>query len=405
MQATTYGKFFSLSQSAWAKPLLGCLLAAASVPASAQIAFQAQLAFATIPNPSAVAVGDFNGDGKADLAVTAEGNNRVYIYTGNGTGTFSFSISYVVGSQPVAILATDLNHNGTIDLAVANRQSATVSILLGHGDGTFNAAVGYPVGQLPESIAMGSFNPDGYADLVTANSGDVCGPPFNPCGTVSLLRNVGDGTFSTGATLYPGVVPTNIATGVFTASGDSDVVVTSANSNEYFVYLGDGGGAFPVVKGPLTTASAFAIAVADFNGGGKSDLALSRANFGDVSLQLGNGDGTFQAEAIYSEGTASAHPYAVAIGDFDGDSSPDLALANYGDNSVAVLRDRTLGNGGFDTALTFSGGLNNPSSIAVGDFNRDGKPDLVVVNSSANNLTVLLNTSVPTDRIFASGFQ
>ncbi len=410
MQATTYRNLVSCSErtrsrAAWATPLLGCLLAAASLPASAQIAFQAQPAFATIPNPSAVAVGDFNGDGNPDLAVTAEGNNRVYIYNGNGAGTFSFSISYVVGAQPVAIVATDLNHNGSLDLAVANRQSATVSILLGHGDGTFNAAVAYPVGQLPESIAVGSFNPDGYADLVTANSGDVCGPPFNPCGTVSLLRNVGDGTFYAGATLYPGVVPTNVATGVFTATGDSDIVVTSTNSNEFFVYLGDGGGAFPVVKGPFTTASAFAIAVADFNGGGKSDLAMSRASFGDVSLQLGNGDGTFAPEVIYSEGAPGAHPYSVAIGDFDGDSRPDLALANYSDNSVAVLRDRSVGNGGFDTALTFTGGLNNPVSVAVGDFNRDGKPDLVVVNSSANNLTVFLNTSVPTDRIFAAGFQ
>jgi hypothetical protein len=410
MQATMHRNFVSRSEqtqsrTSWAAPLLGCLLAAASVSASAQIAFQAQLAFATVPNPSAIAVGDFNGDGNVDLAVTAEGNNRVYIYNGNSAGTFSFSISYVVGTQPVAIVATDLNHNGTLDLAVANRQSATVSILLGHGDGTFNAAVAYPVGQLPESIAVGSFNPDGYADLVTANSGDVCGPPFNPCGTVSLLRNFGDGTFYTGATLYPGVVPTNVATGVFTATGDSDIVVTSTNSNEFFLYLGDGGGAFPVVKGPLTTASAFAIAVADFNGGGKSDLALSRASSGDVSLRLGNGDGTFQPEVIYSESAIGAHPYAVAIGDFDGDSHPDLALANYSDNSVSVLRDRTVGNGGFDTALTFTGGLNNPGSIAVGDFNRDGKPDLVVVNSSGNNLTVFLNTSLPTDRIFAAGFQ
>ena len=410
MQATTCGNFVSCSERAqsrisWVTPLLGCLLAAASLSASAQIAFQAQLAFATIPNPSAVAVGDFNGDGNPDLAVTAEGNNRVYIYDGSGAGTFNFAISYVVGTQPVAIVAVDLNHNGTLDLAVANRQSGTVSILLGHGDGTFNAAIAYAVGQLPESIAVGSFNPDGYTDLVTANSGDVCGPPFNPCGTVSLLRNFGDGTFYTGVTLYPGVVPTNVATGIFTATGDSDIVITSAGSNEFFVYLGDGGGGFPVVNGPLTTASASAIAVADFNGGGKSDLAMSRANFGDVSLHLGNGDGTFQAEGIYSEGAIGAHPYAVAIGDFDGDSYPDLALANYSDNSVSVLRDRTVGNGGFDAALTFTGGLNNPGSIAVGDFNRDGKPDLVVVNSNGNNLTVFLNTCVPTDRIFAGHFE
>jgi hypothetical protein len=411
VQAKTFGNYVSCISSMrsrsilWAAPLLASVFAATTVPATAQVAFEAQTAFATISFPSAVVVGDFNRDGDPDLAVTSEGNNRVYIYTGNGGGTFSFAISYLVGTQPVAIVAVDLNHDGKLDLAVANRQSATVSILLGHGDATFTAAVAYPVGALPESISVGSFNPDGYTDLVTANSGDVCGPPLNPCGTVSVLRNFGDATFYTGATLFPGVVPTNVATGTFTATGDGDFVITSATSNEFLVYLGDGGGAFPVVKGPLTTTGASAIAVADFNGGGKSDLAISRANSGDVSLQLGNGDGTFQTGVIYSEGGTGAHPYATALGDFDGDGFPDLALANYTDNSVAVLRDRTVGNGGFDAALTFTGGMNNPSSIAVGDFNRDGKPDLVVANSNGNNLTVLLNTSVPTDRLFADHFE
>ena len=412
MQATAYRNFVSCSERTrtsilWAAPLLGCLLAAASMPASAQIAFQPQLAFATVPNPTAVVVGDFNGDGNPDLAVAAAGNNRVYIYTGNGNGTFSFAISYAVGSQPVAMIAVDLNNDGKLDLAVANRQSGSVSVLLGHGDATFNTAVSYPVGLLPESIAAGSFNPDGFTDLVTANSGDTCGPPFLPCGSISLLRNFGAGTFYLGTTpsLQPGQVPYNIATGLFHGCCDSDLVITNTTDNEFLVFLGDGGGGFPIVRGPTTTLSPFAVVAADFNSDGKTDLVMSRSNYGDVSLQLGNGDGTFQSGAIYSEGTSSAHPYSAALGDFDGDSHPDLALANYSDNSIAVLRDRIVGNGGFDGALTFTGGLNNPSSIAVGDFNRDGKPDIVVTNSNGNNLTVFLNTSIPTDRIFANGFE
>lgn len=383
--------------------LLWCFLTI-SAPASAQIAFQAQTAMPTGPTPSAIAVGDFNGDGSPDLAVTM-GNNRVYIYNGNGNGTFSFAISYVVGSQPVAITAIDLNHDGKLDLAVANRQGPTVSVLLGHGDSTFANAVPYTVGSLPESIAAGIYNADGYVDLVTANSGDVCGPPFSPCGTVTLLRNNGDGTFYTGTTLYPGDVPSSVASGVFTAGGDDDIVVTSATSNEFLVYLGDGVGGFPTARGPLATLSANSVMVADFNGDGKSDLAIVRSTYSDVSLQRGNGNGTFQAAAIYSEGVIGAHPYSAAVGDFDGDGFPDLALANYSDNSIAILRARTVGNGGFDGPLTFTGGVNLPSAIAVGDFNRDGHLDLVVANSNANTLTVFLNVSIPTDRIFANGFD
>jgi len=385
--------------------VLACSLAGISAPACAQIAFQAQTALATGPSPYAVAVGDFNGDQLPDLAVTMQGNNRVYIYSGSASGAFSFAISYVVGSQPAAIIATDLNHDGFMDLAITNRQAATVSILLGHGNGTFNAAVAYAVGSLPIAIAVGGFNPDGYADLVTANSGDVCGPPFTPCGTVSLLRNVGDGTFYLGATLYPQVIPTGIATGVFTAGGDQDLVVTSYAGSQYSLYFGDGGGGFPTSQGPFTTLSANAVVLADFNHDGSTDLAISRSDDGDVSVQRGNGNGTFQTAAYYSEGTSGSHPYSAAQGDFDGDGYADLVLANYSDNSVAVLRDRTVGNGGFDGALTFTGGLTLPSSVAVGDFNRDGKSDIVVVNSGADSLSVFLNVSVPTDRIFASGFE
>ena len=416
MKATTYGNFVFCGDRArskaalWAAPVLGCLLTAASVTASAQIAFQAQAAFATGPDPSAIAVGDFNGDGKLDLAVAMYGNNDVYIYTGNGDGTFSYASFRPVGTLPVAIVAGDFNHDGKLDLATANSGSNSVSILLGNGNATFQPAVAYAVGNTPVSIATDSFNPNGFADLVTANQGNVCPPTFNPCGTLTVLGGNGDGTFFTATTLFPQFVPVKVATGLFDASLNSDIVVTSHDSNAFLVYLGDGGGAgsFPIAKGPFTTASAYAVVVADFNGGGKSDLAISRYDSGDVSLQLGNGDGTFQANGIFSEGTSGALPAAAAVGDFDGDGFPDVALANSSDNSVAVLRDRTVGNGGFDAALTFTASLACPSSIAVGDFNGDGKPDLVVANdcfATTNFLTVFLNTSIPTDRIFANGFQ
>ncbi len=388
----------------YVSPILLCLIFA-SGSAFAQLAFEAKTAMPTGTSPSAVAVGDFNGDGNPDIAVTVESNNRVYIYNGNGDGTFSFAVSYVVGSQPVAITAVDLNHDGKLDLAVANRQSGTVSILIGQGGSSFATAVGYSVGALPNSIAAGSYDPDGYVDLVTANRGDVCGPPLNPCGTVSLLRNNGDGTFYTGATLFPGVLPDTIAAGVFTASGDTDFVITSFPSDDFLVYLGNGGGGFPTVKGPLTTLSASVVLVADFDGDGNADVAISRASSGDVSMQRGNGDGTFATAGIYSEGAVNAHPYSGTTADFDGDGHPDLVFANYTDNSIAVLRARTVGNGGFDTALTFTGGLNGPGSIASADFNHDGKADLVVVNLGGDSITVFLNKSIPTDRLFMNGFD
>ncbi len=392
--------------------MLGCVMASMSISASAQIAFEVQLPLATGNSPRAIATGDFNSDGKLDLAVAMFGSNDVYIYTGNGDGTFSYGGYRAVGTNPTAIVAVDLNHDGVLDLATANLGSGNVSILIGnsgnvagHGDGTFKPAVAYTVGSLPISIAADNFDPDGYADLVTANQGNVCGaPPFAPCGTVSLLRNNGDGTFYLGATLYPQFVPDAVATGRFTASGDSDLVVSSRSGSSFVVYTGNGGGGF---SGDTASylASAYAIAVADFNNDGKSDLAISRYDHGDFSLRLGNGDGTFQGDFIVSEAAGSSNPVAAVTADFDGDGFPDIALANYTDNSVVVLRDRLVGNGGFYTGLTITGGLYNPTCVAIGDFNRDGKIDMVVADSGSNQLSVILNTSVPIDRIFQSGFE
>jgi hypothetical protein len=413
MQSTTRGNRFhgehrvNGARVLWALAASSGWLALASTPAAAQISFQAQSPMVTGPYPAAVAVGDFDRDGNPDLAVIMQGNDRVYLYSGDGTGSFHFAISYLVGSQPSAIVATDLNHDGKLDLAVTNRQDGTVSILLGNGNATFGTAVAYAVGSLPNLIVADSFDPDGFVDLVTANTGDACGPPFAPCGSISLLRNNGDGTFHAGTTLTlpAGDVPSGIASGVFTAGGDTDLVVTSRSNNEFMVYLGDGGGDFPVTRGPFATLSAGAVVVADFNHDGMMDVAITRLSYGDVSLQLGNGDGTLQAGVIYSEGPSGAQPFVAVVGDFDGDGFPDLGLANFGDNSVAVLRDRTIGNGGFDAALTFTDGLNSPRSMAVGDFNRDGKPDFVAVNDVGDKLTVFLNTSIAVDRIFASGFE
>lgn len=199
-------------------------------------------------------------------------------------------------------------------------------------------------------------------------------------------------------------MPDKVTTGLFHGCCDSDIVVTSRSGSSFIVYAGDGGGGFP---GDMSyyTANAYAVVGADFNGDGKNDLAISRYDDGDFSLALGNGNGTFALGVIYGEAASGANPIDALVADFDGDGRPDMVLANYTDDSVVVLRNRSVGNGGFDTGLTITGGLYNPASIAVGDFNHDGKPDLVVADFGSNQISVLLNTSTPIDRLFANGFE
>ena len=146
--------------------------------------------------------------------------------------------------------------------------------------------------------------------------------------------------------------------------------------------------------------------VGDFNGDGKPDLVIASeggtySGSGEVSVLLNNGNGTFQAALNYS--SVGSYYDSVAVGDFNGDGKLDVALANYGISNVSVLLGN--GNGTFQPAITYPAG-SNPLAVAVGDFNGDGRPDIAVANGSGNNVSVLLNTTgekaIPTSTTLAS---
>jgi hypothetical protein len=133
---------------------------------------------------NAVAVGDFNGDGIPDLAVTDSTGTTVGVFLGNGDGTFQHARTFAVGFRPWSVAVGDFNGDGNQDLAVANLGSDTVSVLLGNGDGSFQGAQSYAAGPSPVSVAVGDFNGDGFPDLAVAND--------NNADTVSVLLNAAD---------------------------------------------------------------------------------------------------------------------------------------------------------------------------------------------------------------------
>ena len=338
-------------------------------------------------SPFSIAVGDFNRDSRRDLAVANLNSRDVTILLGDGTGNFNPAPTgpEAAGDRPRSIAVGDFNGDSRSDLAVANEESSDVSILLGDGTGDFTAAPTGPetAGDAPTSIAVGDFNQDSRQDLVIANQSS---------NDVTILLGAGTGNFSPAPTgpEAAGDFPTSVAVGDFNGDSRPDLAVANLFSGDVTILLGDGTGNFsPAPTGPEAAGfSPSSVALGDFNRDSHLDLAVANRDSNDITILLGNSTGDF-APAPTGPESAGDRPRSVAVGEFNGDSRPDLAIANQSSNDVTILLGDGTGN--FTPAPTSPEGVGtSPFSIGVGDFNGDSRSDLAVANASAGNVTILL---------------
>ena len=349
--------------------------------------FAPQVSYAVGPHPYFVAIGDFNGDGKPDLVTTNLNSDNVSVLIGNGDGTFQTQVTYSTGtnSAPRAVTIGDFNGDGKSDLAVSdydiNSATDSISVLLGNGNGTFQPAAITAGLTVNSSIATGDFNGDGKSDLV------ITSPNSN---VVSVYLGNGNGTFQARTDFATAVASGAVTIADINGDGKLDLAMASYNSSAVAVMLGNGNGTFQ----PQTTYAVGSgpddVAIGDVNGDGKLDLVVESQNSADVSVFLGNGDGTFQSRTSYAAG--GVFPWSVAISDVNGDGKVDLVLANSGSSTVSVLLGN--GNGTFQPAAISAAGA-NAIHAEVADLNGDGRMDVVVSNDFGNSVSVLLGNSEP----------
>ncbi|WP_420382179.1 Ig-like domain-containing protein [Novosphingobium sp.] len=301
-----------------------------------------------------LATGDFNGDGKPDVVLgdnNTVGLSGFTLFLNKGDGTFAAQPIVAEGDTGTLDLGVgDFNGDGKLDVVTAGIGNGDVAVLPGNGDGTFAQPIYSATGNPAYALAVGDIDGDGKLDVVTAN---------NYTNTVSVLLGRGDGTFTVAPTLTCGNGPISVALADLNGDGHLDIVTANSGDSTLSVFLGKGDGTFAA---PVSIATAAGgdpqnVVLGDINGDGIPDIMVADESPGAIDVLLGNGDGTFRAGTPFVLATGlqdeivsgrSPGVRSLALGDLNGDGKPDL-LVGLSDGG-AVGNDLILigdGNGGF----------------------------------------------------------
>ncbi len=290
---------------------------------------------------------------------------------------------YGMGGNPVGPKIVDINGDGFKDLLTANYNNSTLGVRLGTSTGTLGALATYACGGQPLGLALGDLNGDNKLDVVLANYSG---------NRVSVLLGTGTGSFGTATQFATGSQPYGVALGDFNGDGKLDAVTANYDSGKVGVLLGTGTGTFGAVTEYGAGGAPNAVAVGDVSSNGQPDVVVTNSN-GSVGVLLGTGTGSLGTATVYSLGISSSR--GVALGDLNRDGRPDIVDAGNSTAPVAVLLN--TGAGVFGAASRYAGaGTGDAIGVALGDVNGDGFLDAAVARNGRSAVEVWPGTGTGT---------
>jgi FG-GAP-like repeat/Dockerin type I domain len=383
-----------------------------------------------------VVAADFDGDGNLDVIAGDLYGQDIEFLKGNGNGTLQDSIDYVTpGTEGIGFIASgDLNHDGITDLVTTGSRGSSVDVWIGNGDGSYQPPVSYQVGAQPQGLFLADLDKDGNLDITAADAGDS-----NANHAIAVLLGNGDGTFKPVEYVagYQGIYDVTVVD--LNGDGKMDLAAVSPHDNALSIYFGNGDGTFKNPVNYSTDLNPNYVVAANFNGDSHPDLLVTAhgGDGGDIDVELNKGNGQLQIppSAIlydYSPSNAVASdlrnngindilyadannsfgyflgngngtfqsgqsmrvfdgPVFVAVGDFDGDSIPDVAVCGNSSNDITILKGDGAGN--FAAESLYRNAGPTPGAMVAADLDNDGTLDLAVADNGSNYITILRNQS------------
>ncbi len=351
--------------------------------------FDLKLDSITLTNPQDICLGDFDLDGKSDIAIISPTTSSIAIHKNTGTnGSMSFSsnvnFSTTINSRAIAL--GDFDGDGRLDLAATN--NSTVSILRNtsvFGTISFATKIDFTTGTNSINLEVCDINSDGKLDIVVANFDN---------NTISVLRNTSVGgiiSFATKVDFSAGQNPVGLAVGDLNGDTKLDIAITNFNTSAVSILRNTSVGSvlsFATLISLSSPNAPFDVKMADMDSDGKLDLTVLNSGSNLISVFRNTSILSAISFATKLDYGVGVNPRSMSIGDLDGDGKLDITATNQSSNTVSILRNTgIIGNISFQTKVDLLS-ASEPRGVSIGDLNGDGKSDIVTVNSNAANFSI-----------------